>query len=310
MKAPRTAFGEALAEFGAQCPELLVLDADVGSSTMTSLFAKAYPDRFYQVGIAEANMAGIAAGLAATGFTPVLSTFAVFATKRMLDQVSISIAYPGLNVKINGAYSGVPTGRAGATHQAFEDVAVMRALPNMRVLVPADCAETRAALRLALDTPGPVYISTVRCEVPDLFGPDHALEWGKARLMREGGDVALIACGMMTAFALRAADLLEAKGIHARVLNMASIKPLDVEAVCAASRDIGRVVTIENHSIIGGLGSAVAEVLSEQAPCRLLRIGFPDVFGESGDDDAFFAKYGCDSDGIARRTLDFIGVTP
>jgi len=292
MIAPRKAFGEALAEFGREFEELVVLDADVGTSTQSDIFRKAFPDRFYQMGIAEANMMGTAAGLALLGFTPFVSTFAVFVSKRALDQISISIAYPKLNVKLNGSYSGVPTGRAGATHQAFEDIAIMRSVPNMKILVPADGPETRRAVRLALETPGPVYLSTVRCEVPVVTGSDAKLEWGRAATLKEGGDISIIACGMMVYKALEAARILDAEGIGARVINMPSIKPIDVDAIVDASRETGRIITVENHSIIGGLGGAVAETLCEHAPCRLKRIGMPDHFGESGDDEAVFSKYG------------------
>ncbi len=306
MIAPRKAFGEALVELGAEYPDLLVLDADVGSSTMINLFQKKYPERYYQIGIAEANMMGIAAGLALTGHVPFVSTFAVFVSKRALDQISISIAYPQLNVKLNGAYGGIPTGRAGATHQSVEDLAIMRAVPNMKVIEPADATETRLATRLALATPGPVYLRTVRCEVPALFGPDHRLEWGRAYTLHEGRDVALLAGGMMTAKALAAAQALAQEGIGARVLHLPSLKPIDADAIVRASREIGRIVTVENHSVIGGLGGAVAEVLTEQAPCRQVRLGFPDCFGESGDDEAIFSKLGCNVENIvaaARRIV-------
>lgn len=304
--APRKAFGEALVELGRDHPDLMVLDADVGTSTMTALFQKAYPDRFVQVGIAEANLIGIAAGLALTGYVPFVSTFAVFIAKRALDQISISVAYPGLDVKLNGSYGGIPTGRAGATHQSVEDLAVMRAVPNMRVLVPADGPETRLATRLAVETPGPVYLRTVRCEVPTLFGSDHRLEWGRAYRLREGRDVALLATGMMTAKALAAARELDREGIGARVVHVPSLKPLDEDEIVRASREIGRIVTVENHSVIGGLGGAVAETLTAHAPCLQVRLGFPDCFGESGDDEAIFTKLGCDTAAIAaaaRRLL-------
>ena len=302
----RKAFGEALVDLGGERSDLLVLDADVGSSTMSSLFAKRFPERFLQIGIAEANMVGIAAGLALMGYTPFVSTFAVFLARRALDQIAISVAYPRLNVKFNGAYAGIPTGRAGATHQALEDIAVMRAIPNMKILVPADGLETRLAVRLALDTPGPVYLSTVRCEVPALFGPDHRLEWGRAVTLQEGRHLTLIACGMMTAKALDAARVLSLEGITARVLHMPSIKPIDEEAIVAASRETGRIVTIENHSTIGGLGGAVAETLCSYAPCLQIRLGLPDCFGESGDDDAIFTKHRCDVTGIVRAAKQII----
>lgn len=306
LVAQRKAFGEALVEFGLEREDLLVLDADVGTSTMSSLFAKRFPERFYQIGIAEANMVGIAAGLALLGYTPFVSTFAVFLARRALDQIAISVAYPKLDVKFNGSYAGIPTGRAGATHQALEDIAIMRAIPNMKILVPADGVETRLAVRLALETPGPVYLSTVRCEVPTLFGADHRLEWGRAVTLFEGRQVTLIACGMMSAKALAAAKELAREGISARVVHMPSLKPIDQAAIVAAARETGRIVTVENHSTTGGLGGAVAETLCATVPCPLTRLGMPDCFGESGDDEAIFAKHGCDVAGIVRAAKRII----
>ena len=299
--APRKAFGEALAELGRENPDLLVLDSDVGTSTQAAIFQKAFPDRYIEVGIAEANMMGIAAGLATLGFVPFVSTFAVFVSKRALDQISISIAYPGLNVKLNGSYGGIPTGRAGATHQSVEDIAIMRAMPNMKILVPAAGPETRLAVRLAVATPGPVYLRTARCEVPTIFGPDHSLEWGKSVQLADGLDVAIVATGMMTHKAVLAAERLAKTGVKARVIHMPSIKPIDEDALIRASKEIGKIVTVENHSVIGGLGGAVAEVVTRRAPCRVIRLGFPDCFGESGDDEAIFAKFGCNVEQIEEQ---------
>lgn len=306
MIAPRKAFGEALVEFGESYPELVVLDADVGTSTMTDLFRKQYTDRFYEIGIAEANMIGISTGLALMGYTPFVSTFAVFMTKRALDQISISVAYPELNVKLNGSYAGIPTGRAGATHQSVEDIAIMRAMPNMKIIVPADAIETRQAVKLALETPGPVYLSTVRCEVPTLFDNQHKLEWGKAHTLKDGSDITLIACGMMTSKICDAAVILDKEGIKARVMHMPSIKPFDEEAVIKASKETGRIITVENHSVIGGLGGAVAEVLTAHAPCYQQRLGFPDCFGESGDDEAVFSKLGCNVENIVEAARNMV----
>lgn len=296
--AQRVAFGQALVELGATNEKLLVLDADVGPSTQTQLFARAYPDRFIQVGIAEQNMVGIAAGLATLGYVPWISAFAVFMTKRAGDQIRNSIAHPRANVKINGSYGGLPTGRAGATHSAIEDLAVMRCMPNITIMVPADPRETLLCTRLATEMEGPVYLRTVRCPVPVIFPEDHKVEIGKAIRLREGGDVAIISTGMMTPRAIEAAKLLDAEGISVRLLHMPTIKPIDVEAICDAAESIGSIVTLENHSVIGGLGGAVCEVVAESAPCRVKRLGFPDVFLESGDDEVLFGRYGLDVAGI------------
>lgn len=306
MIAPRQAFGEALVELGRINEDVVVLDADVGTSTQSAIFRDAFPDRFYQVGVAEQNMVGIAAGLATMGFIPFVSTFAVFAARRASDQVAISVAYPNLSVKINGSYGGVPTGKAGATHQAFEDVAIMRAIPNMRVFVPADAVETRQVVFAAAEMDGPVYIRTVRCEVPVIFDESYRFVPGKAVTLREGGDVAIISTGMMTPKALQAADLLGKSGICVRLVHMPSIKPIDEDAIAAAAKDIGRIVTVENHSIIGGLGGAVAEVTGERQPARLKRIGFRDHFGESGDDEKVLSKFGVNTEHIVAAAREMV----
>ncbi len=306
MYAPRKAFGEALAVLGATEERLVVLDADVGTSTQACLFRERFPERYYEIGIAEQNMVGIAAGMATVGLIPFVSTFAVFASKRALDQVSISVAYPKLNVKINGSYGGAPTGKAGATHQAFEDLAIMRAVPNVTVLAPADAVETRKAVFAAVAHHGPVYLRTVRCEVPTIFDEGHDFRIGKAYRLREGGDVAIFSTEITTAKALAAADMLAAEGIGARVVHVPTIKPLDENEVLAASRDIGRIITVEDHSIIGGLGGAVAEALAEKSPCLLRRLGIRDCFGESGDYEAFFSKYGINTENVAACARDFV----
>lgn len=304
MIAPRKAFGEALVDLGKVNPDVLVLDADVGTSTQSALFRDAFPDRFYQCGIAEQNMVGIAAGLATMGFIPFVSTFAVFAARRASDQIAISVAYPKLNVKINGSYGGVPTGKAGATHQAFEDLAIMRAIPNIKVFVPADAVETRQIVFAAAEMDGPVYIRTVRCEVPVIFDASYEFIPGKAITLREGEDVAIISTGMMTPKALKAVDILSQQDISARLIHMPTLKPIDEDAIVSAAGEIGRIVTVENHSIIGGLGSAVAEVLAEQALARLKRIGFRDCFGESGDDEKVFSKYGANTEHIVKAAVE------
>jgi transketolase len=297
---PRLAFGQALANLAARYPDMLVLDPDVATSTMTSAFLQACPERFLRMGIAEANAVCAAAGLAACGFTPWVSTFAVFLAKRALDQIRVSVAYTGLSVKLNGAYAGLPTGRAGATHSSVQDLAVMRAMPGMTVLSPADAAETRAMVALAMETRGPVYLRTVRCEVPDLFDAAVQPRLGEATELAEGEDLAIIGEGLMSFRAREAARLLAKEGIRARVLHMGSIKPLDRQAVISAARECGRILTVENHSVHGGLGGAICEVVSEAAPCFVQRLGFPDCFMESGDDEAIYSRLGLDAEGIAK----------
>lgn len=305
MLMPRQTFGEALVELAGIYPELRVFDADVCASTQTYLFRDQYPDRFYQMGIAESNMVGAAAGMSTTGLVPFVSTFAVFLAKRAIDQVRVSIAYPGLNVKLNGAYAGLPTGKAGATHSSLQDIAIMRCMPNMKVLVPGDPLETKLAVELALKTPGPVYLRTVRCPVPVIFSENHKLELGKAQILHEGDDIALISTGMMTPKALEAVKILAGEGIHVRLIHMPSIKPADEECILAASRECGRIVTVENHSVHGGLGGLVAEVTSLKAPCPLYRMGFPDIFMESGDNEAIFSKLRMNTNNIASQVRQF-----
>lgn len=298
MVAQRTAVGDALLDLAPQYPNLVALDADVCASTQVYRFRDAYPERFYQIGIAEQNMLGIAAGMAAGGLMPFVSTFAVFLTQRGGDQIRNSIAHTRANVKLNGAYAGLPTGRGGATHSAIEDIAVMRCLPNMIVLDPADATEVALCMKLAMDTEGPVYLRTVRCAVPTIFDDRHSIELGKAIRLQAGGDVTIVSSGMMTAKAIEACKALEAEGIHADLLHMHTIKPLDVETLTASAARTGRVVTVENHSVIGGLGSAVCEALSQELPTRVTRLGFPDVFAQSGDDETLFSFYGMNTESI------------
>lgn len=308
--APRFAFGEALRDMGEEYPGLVVFDADVCASTQTMMFKEKYPDRFYQIGIAEQNMVGIAAGMATTGWIPFVSTFAVFLAKRAADQIRISIAYTRLNVKLNGAYGGLPTGKAGATHSSVEDIAVMRAMPNMTILVPGDPRETRQAVKASLDFSGPIYLRTVRCPVPVIFGEDHVFEIGKSYVIHEGSDLAVISTGMMTPKALQAAEILAKEGIKARVIHMPTIKPIDKQAIVKASEDFGKIIAVENHSIIGGLGGAVSEVLTELAPCLLRRLGFRDHFCESGDNETLFSKYGMNVENIVACAKDFVSGYP
>jgi transketolase len=300
MIAPRAAYGEALAALVLEDDRVVVLDADVATSTQTAMVRDVRPESFYEIGIAEQNMFGIAAGMSTLGLIPYACTFAVFASKRACDQVSISIAYPRLNVKISGAYGGIPTGKAGATHQAIEDIAIMRTMPNMTVVVPADAAETKKAVYAARDWDGPVYIRTARCPVPVIFDEDHTFEIGKAVLVRNGKDVTIVSTGLMTPKAKAAAETLATNGIDARVIHVHTIKPLDAEPILAAAAETSGIVTIENHSIIGGLGGAVSELLCAERPARLVPLGLRDRFGESGDNEAIFSKYGMNTEHIVR----------
>jgi len=307
LVAQREAFGQALVELAPKYPKMLVLDPDVCTSTQTVAFKKAYPERFFSMGIAEANAVCAAAGLASCGFIPWLSAFTVFLTARSLDQIRVSVAHTGLPVKLNASYGGLPSGRGGATHSSVEDLAVMRAMPGMTVLCPADAVEVKAMALLAMSIPGPVYLRTMRCELPTIFADDYRPELGKAQVLHEGKDIAIIAEGMMSPRALEAARLLGKDGIHAKVVHMGTLKPLDGAAVIGAARECGAVLTVENHSIHGGLGGAVCEVISESAPCLVHRLGFPDVFMESGDDEALFDRFSLNAERIAsaaRRMLD------
>ncbi|GAV25617.1 transketolase [Carboxydothermus islandicus] len=290
--ATREAYGKALVELGQENPKIVVLDADLSKSTKTSDFAKAFPERFFNIGIAEQNLMGVAAGLAAVGKIPFASTFAVFAAGRAFEIIRNSICYPKLNVKIAATHAGLTVGEDGASHQAIEDLALMRVLPNMQVFVPADAAQTRAIVRKAAEIEGPVYIRLGRSGVPEVFSPDIRFEPGRGTVLKEGKDVTIVALGIMTAKALEAAKMLEAEGIAARVLDMASLKPIDRELLVESARLTGAVVTAEEHSVIGGLGSAVAEVLSEEYPVPVVKVGVKDVFGESGTPSALLEKYG------------------
>lgn len=302
----RDAFAAALVELGQELPRMIVLDADLHTSSKTSAFKAAFPDRFIQVGIAEQDLFGIAAGLALEGFQPVPSTFAVFAARRALDQVAISICYPGLDVTIPGSYVGLPTSRAGASHNCIEDIAVMRALPNMRVADAGDNADLRAIMRTAMAMPGPAYFRVTRLTVPDLFGPGHTFTWGKGEVVAEGSDVTLFGTGVMTSLCVRAAELLAADGIHAEVVHLASIKPLDGDLVVASASRTGCAVTAENASVLGGLGAAVTETLAERAPVPVRRIGVQDRWVDSGGIDDLFTHHGMQPSDIAaaaRRSM-------
>ena len=298
-KATREAYGEALKEIGGKNEQIVVLDADLSKSTKTNVFAKAYPQRFFNVGIAEQNLVGTAAGLAASGKIPFVSTFAMFAAGRAFEQIRNSVCYPKLNVKVAATHAGLTVGEDGASHQAIEDVSLMRSLPNMTVLVPADEEETRQAIAWASEYQGPVYIRLGRMSVDNVSPEGYVFAPAKAAVLTEGNDVTLIANGVMVTAALEAAKTLAAEGIQARVINMASVKPLDAAAVVSAAKETGAIVTCEEHSIIGGLGSAVAEVLAEQAPAPMERVGVKDTFGESGKPKELLAKYGLMADDVA-----------
>jgi transketolase len=292
MIATRDAYGEVLAELGAENENVVVLDADLSGSTKTAGFGKKFPERFFNMGIAEANMIGTAAGLAAAGKIPFASTFAIFAVGRAWEQVRQSVAYPKANVKIVATHSGITVGEDGGSHQSIEDIAIMRAVPNMTVLVPADGIETKLAIRAAAAYNGPVYVRLGRNKVPTLFTEDYDYVIGKGCQLRDGSDLTFVTTGLMTAQAVAAADLLAGQGVSARVVHIGSIKPLDEELILAAARETGAIVTAEEHSIIGGLGGAVAELLGERCPTPLKRVGIRDRFGLSGKAEDLVKYFG------------------
>ncbi|WP_405321500.1 transketolase family protein [Frisingicoccus sp.] len=300
--ATRDSYGNALTELGAQHENLIVLDADLAGATKTSIFKKAYPERHIDCGIAEANMMGIAAGLAATGKVPFASTFAMFAAGRAFEQVRNSIGYPKLNVKIGATHAGISVGEDGATHQCNEDIALMRTIPGMVVINPADDVEARAAVAAAYEHEGPVYMRFGRLAVP-VFNDEenYKFELGKGITLREGKDMTIIATGLCVYESLEAAKMLAADGIDARVINIHTIKPLDEELVIKAAKETGRVFTVEEHSVIGGLGSAVCDALSATHPTKVTKIGVEDVFGESGPAVELIHKYGLDAEGIYNK---------
>ena len=302
----RDAFANALVELGHEHENLIVLDADLNTSSKAVAFRKAFPDRFIQVGIAEQNLFGIAAGLALSGLIPFPSTFSAFAARRALDQIGISICYPKLNVKIPGSYPGLPTSRAGASHNCIEDLAVMRAIPNMKVADPGDNADVRAIMHAAIETEGPVYFRVTRLTVPDLFDVDHRFEWGKGVIIRPGSAVTLLGTGIMTSLCLRAADLLATERIEAEVVHLASIKPIDCDLIVQSVSKTRCAVTAENGTIVGGFGSAVAEVLGEHCPAPLRRIGVRDRWVDSGGIDELFTHHRMQPDHIAAAARDAI----
>ena len=305
--ATRDSYGKALAELGAQYDNLVVLDADLAGATKTATFQKAFPDRFFDCGIAEANMICMAAGLSTTGLVPFASSFAMFAAGRAFEQIRNSVGYPHLNVKIGATHGGISVGEDGASHQCCEDFAVMRTIPGMVVMSPADDVEARAMVKAAYEYVGPVYIRFGRAAVPVVHEEGMKFEIGKGEIMRDGADVAIIANGLMVYEALVAAEELAQAGINAMVINMATIKPLDEELVLSAAKKCGRVITCEEHSIIGGLGEAVCSLLSEKMPTPVRRIGVNDVFGESGPAAALLKKYGLSAENIVNVAKDFCG---
>ena len=305
--ATRESYGRTLAELGAENPNIVVLDADLAGSTKTAVFGKAFPERHINCGIAEGNMMSVAAGLATTGKTVFASSFAMFASGRAYEQIRNSIGYPHLNVKIGASHAGISVGEDGATHQCNEDFAIMRSIPGMIVVCPSDDVEAKAAVRAAAEYDGPVYLRLGRLAVPVFNDPEtYKFELGKGVVMKEGTDVSIFATGLEVNEALGAAKLLEADGINAEVINIHTIKPIDTELVAASAKKTGKVVTVEEHSIIGGLGSAVCEALSETCPTPVLRIGVNDVFGESGPAKALIAKYGLDSEGIYKKVKEYL----
>ena len=305
--ATRQSYGEALVELGAEHDDFVVLDADLAAATQTGKFKAAYPDRFFDAGIAECNLMGIAAGIASTGRVAFASTFAMFAAGRAFEQVRNSIGYPHLNVKIGATHAGISVGEDGATHQCNEDIALMRTIPGMTVIVPSDDVEAKAAVRAAYEMDGPVYMRFGRLAVPVINDvPGYTFEVGRAKVLREGTDVTIVACGLMVQAALEAAEALAADGISAEVINMHTVKPLDTETLVASAAKTGHVVTAEEHSVIGGLGSAVCDALAEQSPVPVKKVGVEDVFGESGPATDLLAKYGLDAAGVERAVRELL----
>ena len=305
--ATRASYGSALVELGKEHEDLVVLDADLAAATQTAMFKKEFPERHIDCGIAECDMMGIAAGLSTVGKIPFASSFAMFAAGRAYEQVRNSIGYPHLNVKIGATHAGITVGEDGASHQCLEDIALMRVIPGMVVINPSDAVEARAAVQAAIEYVGPVYLRFGRAAVPVINDrEDYKFEIGKGVLLREGTDVTIVATGICVSAALEAAEKLAEDGINAEVINIHTIKPLDEELIIKSAKKTGKVVTAEEHSIIGGLGGAVSEALSEKAPTPVCRIGMNDIFGESGSAGALVAKYGLDADGIYSKVKEFV----
>ena len=307
--ATREAYGAALAEFGAKYDNLVVLDADLAGATKTGVFAKAFPERFFDCGIAEGDMVTVAAGLSTTGLVPFASSFAMFLAGRAFEQIRNSVGYPHLNVKLGATHGGITVGEDGATHQCLEDFALMRTIPGMTVICPCDAVETRAAVEAAIKYNGPVYLRFGRAATPVLFDKEtYEFTWGKGVVMADGDDAAIIACGTMVDIALSARELLKADGINARVINMHTIKPIDKELVLKAAAETGAIVTAEEHNIIGGLGEAVAGVVAETNPIPVLRVGTEDTFGRSGKVPPLMEMYGLTAENIAEKVKKAISL--
>lgn len=307
-KATRESFGEAVTELAAEYPDVVVLDADLAAATKTGIFKKKYPERFFDCGIAECNMIGVAAGLATCGKIPFAASFAMFSAGRAFEQVRNSVGYPKLNVKVVGSHAGISVGEDGATHQCCEDIALMRTIPGMVILNPSDHYEMKAAVRAAIEHQGPCYIRLGRLAVESINnGDDYKFELGKGITLCEGADITIIATGLMVSEAVKAAKALETEGIHAEVINIHTIKPLDEELVIASAKKTGRVVTVEEHNIVGGLGEAVAAVLSEKCPTPVTRIGVNDVFGHSGPAVDLLKEFGLSAEHIAEVVKEKLG---
>ena len=306
--ATRESYGATLVELGAEHPEIVVLDADLAAATKTAMFKKAYPDRHIDCGIAEADMIGIAAGLSTTGFVPFASSFAMFAAGRAFEQVRNSVGYPHLNVKIGATHAGITVGEDGATHQCNEDIALMRTIPGMVVMNPSDDIEARACVRAAYEYEGPVYMRFGRFAVPVINDrPDYHFEIGKGNVLKEGTDLTIVATGLCVNSALEAAEMLKADGVNAEVINICTIKPLDEELIVKSAKKTGKVVTVEEHSVIGGLGSAVCDALCKAAPTPVCKLGVQDVYGESGSAQALLEKYKLDGKGVYQSIKEYLG---
>lgn len=306
--ATREAYGAALVELAEKNKDFIVMDADLAAATKTGMFKKAYPDRFYNCGIAEQNMVSIAAGIAATGKRVFVSSFAMFAAGRAFEQVRNSVGYPHLNVIIGASHAGISVGEDGATHQCCEDIALMRTIPGMTVINPADVVEARKAVLAAMEHEGPVYMRFGRLAVPVVFDDDYTFEIGKGVELKEGNDVTIVATGLMVAEALEAYEILKAEGINARIINIATIKPLDKEIILKAAKETGAIVTAEEHSVIGGLGSAVADVITEECPVPVLKLGVNDVFGRSAPAAELLDKFGLRGVNIAEMAKKAISL--
>lgn len=305
--ATRESYGNILAELGKENDKIVALDADLAGSTKSGVFGKAFPERHINCGIAEANMASISAGLAAAGMIPFMSSFAMFATGRNYEQIRNSIGYPHLNVKICASHAGISVGEDGATHQCCEDIALMRSIPGMVVMCPSDDVETKECVKAAAAYDGPVYIRLGRLAVPVINDhPGYKFEWGKGITLKEGNDVAIIATGLCVESAQTAAQMLEEEGIHARVINIHTLKPIDEDIIVKAAKECGKIVTVEEHSVIGGLGSAVCDVVCEKCPVTVKKIGVQDVFGHSGPALDLLAEFQLDGPGVYKQVKEFL----